>query len=101
MHIVPLVVATLFLTHALIAMEIREFSVATLERLGNELSQRDSIAARAADLVAAEHPEFKKVARGWITDLASANRLHMIMQKDYGVTEGYAATNLAARPLIV
>jgi len=52
------------------AGEIREFNVPTLERLGNELSHRDGIAARAADLAVARNPEWKKVSpQYWITDL--------------------------------
>jgi hypothetical protein len=55
---------------AAFAAEIREFDLPTLEKLGNELSHRDEIAAKASDVVWAQHPEFKKVAlQGWITDL--------------------------------
>ncbi len=51
------------------ASEIRQFSVPTLERLGNELSHRDEISARAEDAVLAEHPEFKSVTpQWWISD---------------------------------
>lgn len=56
------------------AGEIREFSVATLERLGNALSRQDEIAARAADLAGARHPEWKKVSpQYWITDLGKGS----------------------------
>jgi hypothetical protein len=50
--------------------EIREFSVPIVEKLGRELSRRDSIAARAADLIAVTQPVAKSLKkRGWITDL--------------------------------
>lgn len=52
------------------AGEIREFDVPTLERLGNELSHRDEIAARAADIAAEHYPEWKKISpQWWISDL--------------------------------
>jgi hypothetical protein len=52
------------------AGEIREFDVPTLQRLGNELSHRDEIAARAADVAAAHDPAWKKVSpQYWITEL--------------------------------
>lgn len=55
------------------AAEIREFDVPTLERLGNELSHRDEIAARAADLAIEHYPEWKKVSpQYWITDLGKS-----------------------------
>lgn len=50
--------------------EIREFSVSVIEKLGRELSRRDSIAARAADFVAETQPVAKSLKRrGWITEL--------------------------------
>src|SRR6186997_1130819 len=53
-----------------VAGEIREFSLPVLEKLGNELSRRDEIAATAADLVFDQHPDFKKILpQGWVTDL--------------------------------
>jgi hypothetical protein len=56
------------------AAEIREFSVSTLERLGNELSRRDEIAARAADLAIERDPKWKKVSpQYWITDLGKGS----------------------------
>jgi hypothetical protein len=56
------------------AGEIREFDVATLERLGNELSHRDKIAARAADIAVERYPEWKKVSpQFWITDLGKGS----------------------------
>ena len=50
--------------------EIREFSVPIIEKLGRELSRRDSIAARAADVVAERQPVANALKRrGWITEL--------------------------------
>ena len=70
MRVLPSILATWLLPTSAFASEIREFSVATLEQLGNELSHRDAIAARASDLVFAQHPELKKVwLQAWITDL--------------------------------
>jgi hypothetical protein len=62
------------------AGEIREFDVPTLERLGNELSHRDEIAARAADIAGARYPEWKKVSpQCWITELSkSADSVYLI-----------------------
>jgi hypothetical protein len=63
---------TLCLVWAISAVgsEIREFSVPIIEKLGRELSRRDSIAARAADVVAESQPLARSLKRrGWITDL--------------------------------
>ena len=50
--------------------EIREFSLPIIEKLGRELSRRDSIAARAADLIAESQPVARSLKRrGWITEL--------------------------------
>jgi hypothetical protein len=49
---------------------IREFSIPILERLGNELSHRDEIAARASDLVLERDPDYRSVKpQWWISDL--------------------------------
>jgi hypothetical protein len=65
-----LATASLIVAASTFASEIREFDLPTLEKLGNELSHRDEIAAKASDLVWAQHPEFKKVSpQGWISDL--------------------------------
>ena len=74
MRVVPLVLTILIPFIAASAGEIREFSVSTLERLGNELSRRDEIAARAADLAAERDPKWKKVSpQYWITDLSKGS----------------------------
>jgi hypothetical protein len=67
-----LLITTLCLAGATSAVgsEIREFSLPVIEKLGRELSRRNSIAARAADLVAESQPLVKSLKRrGWITDL--------------------------------
>jgi hypothetical protein len=67
-----LLITTLSLAWAISAVgsEIREFSLPIIEKLGRELSRRDSIAARAADLIAQTQPLAKSLkGRGWITDL--------------------------------
>ena len=67
-----LLITTLCLAWAISAVgsEIREFSLPVIEKLGRELSRRDSIAARAADLIAESQPLAKSLKRrGWITDL--------------------------------
>lgn len=70
MRIVPLIAAILFFSATAFAAEIREFSLPTLERLGNELAHRDEIAARAADLVLERFPAWKKITpQWWITIL--------------------------------
>jgi hypothetical protein len=70
MRLGPLVIAILIPFIAASAAEIREFDVPTLERLGNELSHRDEIAARAADIAAEHYPEWKKISpQWWITEL--------------------------------
>jgi hypothetical protein len=72
MRVVHLLLSTLLSAAAVFASEIREFDLPTLEKLGNELSYRDQIAAKASDLVFEKHPEFKNVTpQGWITDLHS------------------------------
>jgi len=49
---------------------IRHFDVPTTERLGNELSYRDHIAAHTSDLILSQHPELKKVwQQSWISEL--------------------------------
>jgi hypothetical protein len=80
MRFVPLVITALFSVTSVFAAEIREFDVPTLERLGNELSHRDEIAARAADIAVEHHPEWKKVSpQFWISDLGkSADSVYLI-----------------------
>ena len=94
MRAVPLVAAILFSLSPAFAAEIREFDIPTLERLGNELSHRDEIAARASDLVWTQHPEFNKVSpQGWISDLHSDGDLvYFITETKTGVATAYKVT---------
>jgi hypothetical protein len=91
---VPLVVAVLFSFSSAFASEIREFSISTLERLGNELSHRDEIAGKASDLVFAQHPEFKKVSpQGWVTDLQrDGDLVYFIVETNTGLSGAYKVT---------
>jgi hypothetical protein len=86
--------AILFSVASVFASEIREFSVSTLEKLGNELSHRDEIAARASDIVWAQHPEFKNVLpQGWITDQQrGGDVVYFIVEAKTGVTGAYKVT---------
>src|ERR1043165_8531877 len=71
--------------------QIRQFSLPVLEKLGNELSHRDEIAAKASDLVYEQHPEFKKVnPQGWITDLGdNADAVYFIAERDNVIVPSY------------
>jgi len=71
MRTVLFVIAILFSFGAAFASEIREFSVPTLERLGNELSHRDAIAERASEIVLRTQPAARALkARGWPPNIA-------------------------------
>jgi hypothetical protein len=75
---------------AVSASEIREFSIPTLERLGAELSRRDAMAARASDLVLAQHPELKKgPLLEWVTDLSHAGSVYWIVDTEPEATPVY------------
>jgi hypothetical protein len=77
-----------------IAGEIREFSVSTLGRLGNELYQRDQIAARSSDLVLKTQPVARSLKmRGWITDLSKdGDRVYWIADTPSGPSLAYSVT---------
>lgn len=69
MRKVLFVAAVLFSICSAFAGEIREFSVSTLERLGNELYRRDLISARATEVVLKTQPAARSLkARGWVTE---------------------------------
>jgi hypothetical protein len=76
------------------ASEIREFDIPTLEKLGNELSHRDKIAAKASDLVFEQHPEFRDVSpQGWITDLHTGGDIvYWIGETNVGLAPAYKVT---------
>lgn len=94
MRLVPLVLAILFSVGSASAGDIREFNVATLERLGRELSHRDGIAARATDLVLKEYPAAVALKiGGWITELQkSGDAVHFIAETPSGPTLAYTVT---------
>jgi hypothetical protein len=80
LFLLALSILSLVAASSVVAGEIREFNVPTLQRLGNELSRRDEIAAQAADFAVARYPEWKKVSpQYWITALGkSADSVYLI-----------------------
>lgn len=74
--------------------EIREFSVPTLERLGNELYYRDNLAARSSELLLKTEPVARSLKiRGWITDLnKSGDVVYWIADTPSGPTLAYTVT---------
>lgn len=87
-----ILLALLLAGNAATGSEIREFSVPTLEKLGREISQRDEIAARAADLVLQTQPAAKVLKmRGWITDLGKdEDKVYLIADTPSGTLLAYA-----------
>jgi hypothetical protein len=72
------------------AAEIREFDLKTIERLGNELSRRDAMAARASDLVLGKHPELKKgPLLEWVTDLSNGGSVYWVVDTEPQPTPVY------------
>lgn len=72
--------------------KIRDFPVATLERLGQELFQKDALAAFATDLLLEKHPEAANMLAGWITELAPENaRVYFLKRTDTGIVLSYVA----------
>ncbi len=83
MKTVPFLAATLLGLASIQASEIREFKLATLEKLGNELSHRDDIAARAEDIVLEKYPDARSIFLGWITELQKKGDIvYILMKKD-------------------
>ncbi len=84
----------LLCTTVVAASEIREFDIPTLEKLGNELSHRDEIAAKASDLVFEQHPAFRDVRpQGWITDLhTDGDIVYWIAETKDGLAPAYKVT---------
>jgi hypothetical protein len=84
------VIAGLLSASSAVASEIREFSIPTLERLGVELSRRDTMAARASDLVLAKHPELKKgPLLEWVTDISGGGSVYWIVDSEPQPTPVY------------
>lgn len=76
-----------------LAAQIREFDLKTIERLGNELSRRDAMAARASDLVLGKHPELKKgPLLEWVTDLSDGGSVYWIVDTEPQPTPVYKVT---------
>jgi hypothetical protein len=77
-----------------VATEIREFSVPTLERLGNEIYHRDRIAARASDLVLKTYPVARSLKmRGWISDpRKEGDTVYWITETPSGPSLAYTVT---------
>jgi hypothetical protein len=94
MRLLSLGLLVLFSVGPAAAGEIREFDLPTLEKLGNELSHRDEIAAKASDLVFAQHREFQKVLpQGWITDLhPHGDVVYFIVEIKTGLAPAYKVT---------
>lgn len=64
-----------------------------MEKLGNELSHRDEIAARAEDMVLEKYPDAKSVLHGWITELRTdGDTVYLVMEKDAGLALTYSVT---------
>lgn len=76
------------------AAEIREFNVATLERLGRELSRRDAISARATDRVLRDYPIARSLKmRGWISELKNTgDAVHFVTETPSGPTLAFTAS---------
>jgi hypothetical protein len=91
MRIVAAVILSVISISSAVASEIREFDIPTLERLGNELSHRDDIASRAADLTAERYPEWTKVTpQWWISDLRTdADTVYLIAGTKSGPAPAY------------
>ena len=89
----PLVASLVFLANGF-ANDIRQFDTATLEKLGNEISRRDDLAARADEVVKATHPAARALKmRGWITELGSGgDTVYLIAETASGLCLAYTAT---------
>jgi hypothetical protein len=93
-RLVPLTFSICLCASTALASEIREFGLSTLEKLGNELSHRDEMAAKASDLVWAKDPAFKKVSpQGWVTDLhGDRDNVYFIVETKAGLAGAYKVT---------
>jgi hypothetical protein len=90
MRLVFQMLPMLFFALAGFGSEIREFDLRTIERLGNELSRRDAMAARASDLVLANHPKLKKgPLLEWVMDLSNGGSVYWIVDTEPQPTPVY------------
>lgn len=73
--------------------EVRNLDLKTIEKLGNELYKRDTLAATATDLLFEKHPEAKEMKfGGWLTEIgAGVSRVYLFKRADDGVKQGYVA----------
>lgn len=97
------VVAILISISSVSAAEIREFGISTLERLGRELSRRDFIAARAADIVGETQSLARSLKmRGWITELRKdGDTVYLIAETASGPCLAYTVTfSGSGKPLV-
>jgi hypothetical protein len=94
MRVICLAAAMFMLGGTAFAGEIREFSVRTLERLGNEISRRDAIASRATDVVLETQPLARSLkVRGWITELRKdGDMVYIIVETPSGPSLAYTVT---------
>jgi hypothetical protein len=94
MRSVPLVVAILFSEVAAFGSGIREFSVPTLERLGNQLCRQEAITERAAEIVLKTQPVARSLKlHGWITELRKDGDInYMIADTPSGPSLAYSVT---------
>lgn len=94
MRIVPLIVVILLFPAAAFAGEIREFKIRTLEKLGNEISRQDEIAAKASDVVLETQPAAKALKlRGWITELGKdKDKVNIIIETASGPCLAYTVS---------
>jgi hypothetical protein len=92
---VPFTVLTfLFSISSTFAGEIREFDLPRLERLGNEISDRDLLAARASDAVLETQPVARSLKmRGWITVFRhDGDTVYFIVETPSGPRVAYTVT---------
>jgi hypothetical protein len=94
MRVAITLMATLIFVAGGFASEIREFDTATLEKLGNEISRRDEIAARADQIVKETHPPARALKmRGWISELGKGgDTVYLIAETSSGLCLAYTAT---------
>jgi hypothetical protein len=91
---VPLALSIFLCAITAVAGEIRQFSVRTLERLGNELTHRDHIAEVASGLVLQTQPPARSLkAKGWISELRSSGDIvYFIAETPSGFRLSYLVT---------
>jgi hypothetical protein len=91
---VPLILSILLCAIGASASEIREFDLNTIERLGNEISDRDLLAAHASDAVLETRALARSLKmRGWITELRKGGDVvYFIVEASSGPSLAYTVT---------